>query len=94
MAIFESGGTTTSVTNSATQVFAAAGYTSPAGLVIQNQGTALIWVGGGTVTTTSGVPVPAGQQLYVAGPAQNCWAITAAGTSTVLAGLATLSAVV
>lgn len=95
MALFESAGTVTSVTNSATEIFTVAGYTSPAGFTCLNQGTAIVYVGGGTVTTTSGVPVAIGQQLTLSGPVtQNQWAITASGTSTVVAGLATVNAVV
>jgi hypothetical protein len=95
VALFESSGTATSVTNSATQIFTPSGYTSPAGFTVLNQGTAVVYVGGGTVTTTSGVPLAVGQQLTVSGPASLIpWAITASGTATVVAGLATLNAVV
>lgn len=95
MAIFETSGTATSVGNSATAIFTAAGYTSPRDVTVLNQGTAIVWVGGGTVTTTSGIQLNVGAQVTVGGQAaQNLWAITSAGTSTVLAGLATVNAVV
>ena len=85
----------TVVTNSATQVYSASGLTSPANLVVQNQGTAIVYVGGGTVTTTSGVPLPPGNQMTVSGSAALAvWAITASGTATVVAGLATVDVVV
>lgn len=95
MAIFETSGTATSVGNSATAVFSTAGLTSPRDVTVLNQGTANVWVGGGTVTTTSGVFLPPGAQVTVGGAAaQNLWAITSAGTATVVAGLATVNAVV
>jgi len=94
VAIFESATQGTTVTSSATQVFSVTGLTSPYGVLVQNQGTVTIWVGGGTVTTTSGVPCPAGQYVYVAGPAQNTWAITASLNCPVIAGLASVAAVV
>lgn len=95
MAIFETSGTATSVTNSATAVFSTAGLTSPRDVTVLNQGTATVWVGGGTVTTTSGIQVNVGGQVTVGGQAaQNLWAITSAGTATVVAGLATVNAVV
>jgi hypothetical protein len=95
VALFETAGTATSVINSATAIFTAAGYTSPRDVTVLNQGTAAVFVGGGTVTTTSGVYLPVGAQLTVGGAsAQNLWAITASGTATVVAGLATVNAVV
>lgn len=98
MAIFDAGSLAyqgTTVTNSATQVYSASGLTSPQNLVVLNQGTAIVYVGGGTVTTTSGVPLTPGNQLVVGGSASlSVWAITASGTATVVAGLATVDAVV
>lgn len=103
MALFDTGSIAyqgTTVTNSATLVFSSTpngtALTSPVNPVIQNQGTALIYVGAGTVTTTGGVALPAGQFLFVSGspPALGLWAITAAGSSTVAAGLATVAAVI
>ena len=95
MAIFSTATQGTVVTNSATQVFSTSGLTSPRDVTVVNQGTAIVWVGGGTVTTTSGVQLNVGAQLTVGyQAAQNLWAITSAGTATVEAGLATVDAVV
>ena len=101
MALFDTGSLAyqgTTVTNSATQVFSTSpngtALTSPVGLLVQNQGTATVFVGAGTVTNTSGVALPVGQTLYVTGSAINMWAITSAGSSTVVAGLATVAAVI
>lgn len=86
----------TVVTTSATQVFSTSGLTSPAGVIIQNQGTATVWVGGSTVTAAAsgGPELAAGQEMYISGTASNLWAITSAGDATVVAGLATVAAVV
>ena len=96
MAIFESSATTTSVSTSVTQVFSTSGLTSPAGLLVQNQGTATVYLGGSTTTAAAsgGPTLAAGQELYISGAASNLWAITASGSSTVAAGLATVPAVV
>ena len=94
MALFDAGSTTfqgTTVTSSITQVFSTSGLTSPRDMVIINQGTATVYVGGGSVTAANaigGTLLP-GQELYISGPAQNMWAITAAGNASVIAGLAT-----
>ena len=99
MALFDAGSSAyqgTTVTNSVTQVFSTSGLTSPQGLVVQNQGTATVYVGGGSVTSANaigGTLLP-GQELYISGPAQNMWAITSAGTATVVAGLATVASVI
>ena len=78
------------MTSSATQVFSLTGLTSPRNVTVINQGPQVVWVGGGTVTTTSGVQLISGAQVTViSSPAQNLWAITSTGTSTVIAGLAT-----
>ncbi len=59
-------------------------------VLVVNAGTVSVYVGGGTaVTTVTGVPVAAGNQLLLEGPAINLYALTSAGTSTVIAGLAT-----
>lgn len=78
-----------------------AGVTLGGGLQIQNAGTATVYVGGSTVTTATGVPVPAGQSLVIQGSAAtgasstfNLWGITAAVTVPVEAGLVTVDAVV
>ena len=94
MALFDAGSTAfqgTTVTSSITQVFSTSGLTSPRDMVIINQGTATVYVGGGSVTAANaigGTLLP-GQELYISGPAQNMWAITAAGNASVIAGLAT-----
>ena len=96
MAVFDAGSPAyqgTTVTSSATQVFSLSGLTSPANVTVVNQGPQIVWVGGGTVTTTSGIQLISGAQVTVTGaPAQNLWAITASATSTVIAGLATVTA--
>ena len=94
MALFDAGSTAfqgTTVTSSITQVFSTSGLTSPRDMVIINQGTATVYFGGGSVTsaTAIGGTLTAGQELYISGPAQNMYAITAAGSATVIAGLAT-----
>ncbi len=101
MALFDTGSIAyqgTTVTSSATLVFSSSpngtALTNPVGAVVQNMGTANIFVGGGSVTTTTGTVLVPGQFLYVSGPAQQMWAITASGSSTVQAGLATVAAVV
>lgn len=94
MPIFDAGSSAyqgTTVTSSATQVFSTSGLTNPRDVTVVNQGTAIVWVGGGTVTTTSGIQLNVGQQVTVNGPAQALWAITSAGTATVVAGLATVA---
>ena len=94
MALFDAGSTAfqgTTVTSSITQVFSTSGLTSPRDMVIINPGTATVYVGGGSVTAANaigGTLLP-GQELYISGPAQNMWAITAAGNASVIAGLAT-----
>jgi len=95
VAIFATSVQGTTVTSSVTQVYSTAGLTSPRDVTLMNQGTATIYVGGSQVTATNtGVPVASGQQLTVAGAAQNLWAITSAGTATVEAGLASVDVVV
>ena len=94
MALFDAGGSafmTTVVGTAAVQVFSTTGLTSPVGVVVQNQGTATVYHGGGSVTSANAIggTLFAGQMLYFSGPAQNMWAITAAGNATVVAGLAT-----
>jgi hypothetical protein len=97
VAIFGAGSSAyqgTTVTNSATQVFSVTGLTSPRDVTVLNQGPSIVYVGGGTVTTTSGVQLAVGAQMTVEGAAaQNLWAITASSTSTVVAGLATVDPV-
>jgi hypothetical protein len=99
VALFDAGSTAyqgTTVTSSVTQVFTVNGLTAPIGMVIQNQGTATIYVGGTAPAATGGVSVPlsAGQAMWISGSAQTLSAITSAGNASVIAGLASVSAVV
>ena len=58
MAVFDAGSPAyqgTTVTSSATQVFSVTNLTSPWGVTVLNQGPSNVWVGAGTVTTSSGV---------------------------------------
>jgi hypothetical protein len=95
VAIFESSTQGTVVTNSATQIFSTSGLTSPVGLLVQNQGAVTVYLGGSSVTASAtGPALAAGQEAYFSGAAQNLWAITASGSCPVLAGLASVAAVV
>ena len=99
MALFDAGSTAyqgTTVTSSVTQVFTVNGLTAPIGMVIQNQGTATIYVGGTAPAASGGVSVPltSGQAMYISGSAQTLSAITSAGNASVIAGLASVAAVV
>jgi hypothetical protein len=109
MAIFANGiaEQTTSVTNSATLVFsgtiAALAALSPAvtlkNVTIFNSGTTTAFVGGSSVTTAA-LPLGVGQQLLIQGystttgtTVHDLYAITSAGTTTLVAGLATQSVI-
>jgi hypothetical protein len=94
------------VTSSATQIFQTSG-TLPDGTVIAssfaanaigvtvtNTGTVTIYVGGSTVTTATGCPVPAGTSLTLSGKVTSLYAITASATVEVLAGLTTVASVI
>lgn len=102
MALFDAGSLAfqgTTVTTTATQVFSTSpggtALTSPQGLVVQNLGTATVYFGGSQVTASATAPTLApGQYLYISGSAQTMWAITASGSATVQAGLASVAAVV
>ena len=97
MALFDAGSSAYqggTVTTSATAIFSVTGLTSPRDVTVLNQGTAAIYVGGGTVTTTSGVQLVPGAQMTVQGAAQNLWGITAAGSAVTAAGLATTAVVI
>lgn len=69
-------------------------YTAPAtyvrDVVVTNGGTAKIYVGQGTVSSTQGLPLPSGQSILLSGPTENIYAITAAGTATAVVGLASV----
>ena len=99
MALFDAGSSAyqgTTVTSSVTQVFSVNGLTAPTGMVIQNQGTATIYVGGTAPASSGGVSVPltAGQAMWISGSAQTLSAITSAGNASVIAGLASVAAVI
>lgn len=110
MALFDGGSLAfqgpTSVTTSAVRVWtadtSALSALSPAvtlrHIVVQNAGTASMYVGAASVTTSTGQIVPAGGALQIQGlnivtgtTTYDVYAITAAGTTTVYAGLATNS---
>lgn len=103
MPIFGSNVQTTAVPNSATAVFNpnATPFSTLAGplkdVTLENVGTVTVFIGQSTVTSSTGIPLLAGQQLTINGfstPAGSggtvLYAITASGSSTVVAGLATL----
>ena len=99
MALFDAGSSAyqgTTVTTAATQVFSTSGLTSPQGVLVQNQGTATVYVGGTAVVASFGtcLTLAAGQEMYISGTAQTVWAVTASGNATVVAGLATVAAVI
>lgn len=101
MAIFANGpGVQTSSVGTATgtvPVFntAATGLTGTLkNVTIFNAGTITAYVGVGTATTsTTGFPLASGNQLLLEGTAVNLYACTASGTTTLVAGLATLATV-
>jgi hypothetical protein len=69
--------------------------TSPANITFLNAGTTGVYVTGGSVVALSGVWVPSGGQVTIQGTAQSAlWAMTALGSTTLDAGLATVTAVV
>lgn len=105
MPIFGSNVQTTSVGNSATQVFNpnAAPYSTLAGPlkdpVIENtSATVTVYLGQSAVTAVTGLPLGPGQQITYNGfstatgsGGTALYAITASGTASVVAGLATLN---
>lgn len=70
-------------------------------LTIINTGTATVYLGGASTPTTAAFPLAPGAQLTVQGTAAvsatvsnfNIWAVTAAGTTSIEASLATVVAV-
>ena len=103
MAIFDVGSlayqSTTVVSGSASTIFnlspGGTALTTPRDVTIINQGTvATVYVGGTIVTQYTGIPVGPGAQLTLQGTAVTLVGITAAGTSQVAAGLATVASVV
>lgn len=98
--------TTTSVPNSATQVFnsnasfVAAGA-SVTNVTVMNAGAVDCFLGQSGVTSSTGLRLPAGAQVTFHNwsypkntAAANIYAITASGTTTVVTGLATVDATV
>lgn len=105
MAIFAaSTQTTTSVGNSATQVFNSnasfvASGASVTNVTVVNAGSVDCFLGQSGVTSSTGLRLPAGAQVTFHNwsypkntAAANIYAITASGTTTVLSGLATVDA--
>lgn len=107
MAIFANSAATqtTTVTNSATQIFNTSATGIPVGaalkkLTVMNTGSVNVYLGQSGVTSSTGLLLAPGQQVtynnswsYVRGSATgNVYAITASGTCTVVAGLATVNA--
>ena len=69
--------------------------TSPRDITVVNGGTANVWVTGGSIISLNGIFLPPGGQMTVQGTAQSSlWAMTSAGSAVLLAGLATVVAVV
>ena len=102
MPIFGSNVQTTSVGNTASAVFNpnATPYSTLAGPlkdpIIENTGSVTVYLGQSGVTSSTGLPLLAGQQVTYNGfstvtgaSGTALYAITASGTSTVVAGIAT-----
>jgi hypothetical protein len=69
--------------------------TSPRDITVVNAGTVGCYVTGGSVIALSGVWLAPGGQMTVQGTAQSAlWGMTSSGTTTTLASLATVVAVV
>ena len=104
MAIFDVGSlayqTTTVVSGSASTIFnlspGGTALTSPRDVIIINQGTVNTAYVGGTGATLygNGIPVGPGATLVLQGTAVTMGAQTSTGTTTVVAGLATVLSVV
>jgi hypothetical protein len=98
MAIFANGPATqtTSVTTTSGTATALIFNTAASGVtgtlpsvIVINTGSVTAYVGGGTTITTGAMPLPAGYSLLLKGPAVNLYALTASGTTTLVAGLGT-----
>lgn len=100
MAIFGTGPALqqTTVTSAGQTVFALSrtvngatyDFTNSSNVTVLNTGSSVVYVGGSSVSTSSGIPVGPGSQLTLHGPAVALHAICASGqSSTVMAGLAT-----
>ncbi len=98
-------GSATVVTSGGTAFYAFPTTATLSNLTLINVGTATAYLGGaGTPTTTTGVPLMPGAQLTIQGTSAtgaansstvsfNLWAITAGGTTSIEASLATVVAV-
>jgi hypothetical protein len=95
-------GSATVITTAGTAYYAFPAGVTLSNLTIVNTGTATAYLGGaGTPSAVSGFPLAPGAQLTVQGTAAvsatvsnfNIWAVTAAGTTSIEAGLATVVAV-
>lgn len=106
MAIFANSAatqTTASVGNTATQIYNTSATGIPTGvtlhdLTVVNTGSTTIYLGQSAVTAVTGLALPAGAQVtfngwsHAQGDATgNVYAITASGTSSAIAGLATVA---
>ncbi len=85
--------TSTAVTTSVVTL-----YTAPTAyqrdLILTNGGTATVYVGQGTVSSTQGLPLPSGQTLVLMGSTENVYGITAAGTATMYVGQGSVVSVI
>jgi hypothetical protein len=66
-------------------------YTAPTSyqrdLVLENAGTATVYVGSFTaVTAVTGLAIPSGERILLQGPTESVWGITSAGTATMYVG--------
>lgn len=94
------------VAGSATQIFQTSGTlpdgtviassfaANAIGLVVANTGTVTLYVGGSTVTTATGTPVPANTTLTLSGKVTALYGITAGTSVEVTAGLTSLASVI
>jgi hypothetical protein len=93
MAIFANGtATQTSSVGTAAgtvPIFTTSGLTGTLrNVAVSNTGTATCYVGGGTAVTVAAMPVAPGGVLVLQGSAVTLYALTSAGTTTTVAGLA------
>lgn len=91
MAIFESGyAPVTTIAGGGTSSVFVAGSVSAGSrdVTVINQGPNTVYVGQSAVTTATGLPVAAGNQVTLQGPVITVYAVAASGGATVAAGLA------
>lgn len=100
MAIFANGPATqtSTVTTTASTVpvfnVAATGLSGTLrNVLVINTGTATAYVGGSTAVTVAALPLASGDEMLLQGPAVDLYALTAAGTTTLVAGLGSQVAV-